>query len=508
MMTAMFCARASAASYGVALLASVALGYGQVGGGQPAALSVSPPWPTMRAADSTGHISIVAPTASVGKLLAAADSSSLKSVPLGPGLERALEKSSLTGTGAQPFHLKASVEDSMNPSSDYRAEIDEDWAGPKQWRRTIDSKGFQQTIIVNGNQVSEKNNGDYYPLWLQNFIRAVFEPVPNVQQWESLDAKLTQTILPNGQRMNGCVGASTEVGTETLKSTVYSDLCLDGNGMLAFYNSPGYSMEFYDYKRFGKKTVARRYENHPNPGLRLVAQITLLDELKDPNPSSFAITEPTSPEKRLLPIGIPQSTLERAILHAPPMVWPPVHSGGTSGMLTMYISIDRNGRIREIYPLNSDNAELEEAAREHLLQWRLKQLTVRGNPVQAESTFTVHFDTNLLPSIPAASVPADQSQTGPPIQVSAKVAGKLLVSHPPPVYPQDALLSHLGGTVVLELTVDREGIPRDIHVLSTPGGSLSRAAVDVLRQAHYRPYLVNGRPMEIQSTVSVDFTLQ
>jgi protein TonB len=60
----------------------------------------------------------------------------------------------------------------------------------------------------------------------------------------------------------------------------------------------------------------------------------------------------------------------------------------------------------------------------------------------------------------------------------------------------------------LELTVDREGIPRDIRVLSTPDASLSRSAVDALRQARYRPYLVNGRPAEIQSTVDVDFTLQ
>jgi len=502
----MFCARTSAACCGGVLLASViALGYGQMNGGQPQALSVSPPWPTTQTPDSPGHIAVNAPAATNEKFLAASQSWSPKPVPLGRGLERALKKSSLTGTGALQFHLKASVEDPMNPSSDYRAEIDEIWAGPKQWRRTIDSKGFQQTIIVNGDQVSEKNAGDYYPLWLHNFIRAIFEPVPNVQQWESLDAKLTQTILPNGERMNGCVGASSEVGSQTVKSSVYSDLCLDGNGMLAFYSSPGYSMEFYDYKSFGKKTVARRYESHPEPGLRLVAGVTLLDKLKDPDPSSFAVTEPTSPQERLVSIGVPQSTVELAILHAPPNVWPPVRSGGTSGMLTMYISIDRNGRIREIYPLNSDNAELEEVAREHLLQWQLKQLTVRGSPAQAESTITFHFDTKLLPSIPA---PTDQSPTVPPIRVNAKAAGKLLISHPTPVYPQDALLSHLWGTVVLELTVDREGIPRDIRVLSTPDASLSRSAVDALRQARYRPYLVNGRPAEIQSTVDVDFTLQ
>jgi protein TonB len=502
----MFCARTSVACCGVVLLASViARGYGQVNGGQPQALSVSPPSPTMQIPDSPGHIAVNAPAATNEKFLAASQSWSLKSVPLGQGLERALEKSSITGTAALQFHLKASVEDPMNPSSDYRAEIDEIWAGPKQWRRTIDSKGFQQTIIVNGDQVSEKNDGDYYPLWLQNFIRAIFEPVPNVQQWESLDAKLTQTILPNGERMNGCVGASSEVGSETVKSSVYSDLCLDVNGMLAFYSSPGYSMEFYDYKSFGKKNVARRYESHPEPGLRLVARITLLDKLKDSDPSAFAITEPTSPQERLVSIGVPQSMVELAILHAPPNVWPPVRSGGTSGMLTMYISIDRNGRIREIYPLNSDNAELEEVAREHLLQWQLKQLTVRGSPAQAESTITFHFDTKLLPSTPP---PADQTPTVPPIRVNAKAAGKLLISHPTPVYPQDALLSHLWGTVVVELTVDREGIPRDIHVLSSPGGSLSRAAVDVLRQARYRPYLVNGKPAEIQSTVSVDFNLQ
>ena len=62
-----------------------------------------------------------------------------------------------------------------------------------------------------------------------------------------------------------------------------------------------------------------------------------------------------------------------------------------------------------------------------------------------------------LSSIPA---PTHQSPTVPPIRVNAKAAGKLLTSHPTPVYPQDALLSHLWGTVVLELTVNRGGIPK------------------------------------------------
>ena len=77
------------------------------------------------------------------------------SVPLGNALTHALEQSALTGPNAAPFHLKVHVFESTNPPSDYRAEIEEYWVSPQQWRRTVESPGLRQTLIVNGSGTSD-----------------------------------------------------------------------------------------------------------------------------------------------------------------------------------------------------------------------------------------------------------------------------------------------------------------------------------------------------------------
>ena len=137
------------------------------------------------------------------------------SVPLGKALDHALEQSALTGANAKPFHLKVHLFESTNPPSPYHAEIEEYWVSPKQWRRSIVTPEFKQTLIANGDQISEQNTGDYYPPWLKSFITGIFEPVPNADQWKKLDAKITQITLPTGQRSDACARMKFKVGSDT-----------------------------------------------------------------------------------------------------------------------------------------------------------------------------------------------------------------------------------------------------------------------------------------------------
>ena len=121
------------------------------------------------------------------------------SVPVGKALDHALELSALTGANAKPFHLKVHLFESTNPPSPYRAEIEEYWVSPQQWHRSIDTPEFKQTLIMNGDQITEQNTGDFYPLWLKGFITGIFDPVPNADQWNKLDAKISRITLPSGQ---------------------------------------------------------------------------------------------------------------------------------------------------------------------------------------------------------------------------------------------------------------------------------------------------------------------
>src|ERR1700693_4034967 len=89
-----------------------------------------------------------------------------KTVALSDVAEHAVKQSQLTLPGSPAFHLKASIVETTNPTSEYQANVEKYWISPAKWRRTIQSPNFSQTLIVNGDKVSEQNKGDYYPWWL------------------------------------------------------------------------------------------------------------------------------------------------------------------------------------------------------------------------------------------------------------------------------------------------------------------------------------------------------
>ena len=91
--------------------------------------------------------------------------------------DQALRQSQPSYPGSRPFQLEANIVETTNPRSAYRARIEEFWVSPGKYRRVIEAPEFAQTLVVNGDQVYEKNTGDYYPWWLQGLVTAIFDPL-------------------------------------------------------------------------------------------------------------------------------------------------------------------------------------------------------------------------------------------------------------------------------------------------------------------------------------------
>jgi hypothetical protein len=107
---------------------------------------------------------------------------------------------------------------------------------------------------------------------------------------------------------------------------------------------------FTNYERLGKKMIARRFQNDPEPGTEIVANVVLLEELKKPDSSLFVVTEPTPQERRVESMEVSQNTIEQAAQGQPPIIWPPVQSGKATGLLSMYISGSYRTNTRSISP--------------------------------------------------------------------------------------------------------------------------------------------------------------
>ena len=67
--------------------------------------------------------------------------------------------------------------------------------------------------------------------------------------------------------------------------------------------------------------------------------------------------------------------------------------------MSLYISNDRAGHVREVWPLASDNPELDAAAREQVLRWQYKPYS-NGGPSQMEAVLTFAFTTRIENPIP------------------------------------------------------------------------------------------------------------
>jgi TonB family protein len=77
-----------------------------------------------------------------------------------------------------------------------------------------------------------------------------------------------------------------------------------------------------------------------------------------------------------------------------------------------------------------------------------------------------------------------------------------------PVYPPEDKAKKVQGKVVLAVTIGKDGEPRDIHATKSPSTSLSKSAIDAVRTWHYRPYLLNGEPVEVKTTINVIYNLE
>ncbi|MGC1450903.1 MAG: energy transducer TonB [Candidatus Sulfotelmatobacter sp.] len=92
-----------------------------------------------------------------------------------------------------------------------------------------------------------------------------------------------------------------------------------------------------------------------------------------------------------------------------------------------------------------------------------------------------------------------------PFRTSNILAGSL-VNRVQPEYPYAAKMAHVQGQVVLYAIISREGTIENLHVV-TGHPLLVRAAIEAVSRWRYRPYILNGEPVEVETQIMVNFTL-
>ena len=92
------------------------------------------------------------------------------------------------------------------------------------------------------------------------------------------------------------------------------------------------------------------------------------------------------------------------------------------------------------------------------------------------------------------------------VRVPAQVAEANLIHDVAPQYPPEAGRKRIEGTVVLMAVIGKDGIVREVRVESGLP-LLAQAAIDAVKQWRYKPYLLNGEAVEVDSHITINFTL-
>jgi len=102
----------------------------------------------------------------------------------------------------------------------------------------------------------------------------------------------------------------------------------------------------------------------------------------------------------------------------------------------------------------------------------------------------------------------DTASTAEPkfLRVGADVAASRLTRRVEPQYPSQAQEPQIQAPVVLQALISKEGDIRELKLIS--GDSrFADTAMEAVKQWHYQPYLVNGQPVEVQTEITINFTI-
>lgn len=223
-------------------------------------------------------------------------------------------------------------------------------------------------------------------------------------------------------------------------------------------------------------------------------------------------------------------------------VYPPLaRQARIQGTVILKVVIDKSGNVLEVRPV-SGHPMLAPAAVDAVRQWKYQPYLVNGEPVEVETDVQVIFKIEGEPAPPTPAenapgtgpgeVPGGVPGAGPAlpqvgiiggivqatpgdsnapalpkrIRVSSGVARQLLISKVNPEYPPDAREQGVQGVVFLKVNIDKEGNVYRAELISGHP-LLAPAAIEAVKQWKYKPFLLNGQAIEVETQIQVNFTL-
>ncbi len=153
----------------------------------------------------------------------------------------------------------------------------------------------------------------------------------------------------------------------------------------------------------------------------------------------------------------------------------------------------------------------------HPLERRLMNLSQTTTPIGRTRRLALIASTLALTTLTCGTAlalgvhytpqPAQAESTAPPqtVRVGGGVMSGQILTRVQPVYPPDAKAARIQGAVVLHAIIGKDGKIDSLSVLSGPS-ELQQSALDAVSQWVYKPYLLNGEPTAVETTITITYS--
>lgn len=220
-------------------------------------------------------------------------------------------------------------------------------------------------------------------------------------------------------------------------------------------------------------------------------------------------------ETNQTPIDVPPETQRTSLVKKVAPIYPPLaRQARIQGTVVLKIIINKSGDVGNIQ-LFSGHPLLAPSAIEAVKQWKYQPYLVDGMPVEVETRVQINFKLGKEP--PPEGIVGDAPGGLPPgaigsitgdeggVRVSERVMRAFRNHKIDPIYPPLARQARIEGIVILSVQINQSGdVERATLISGHP--MLAPAAIEAIKQWKYRPYLLNGEPVNVGTTVSLNFS--
>jgi TonB family protein len=173
------------------------------------------------------------------------------------------------------------------------------------------------------------------------------------------------------------------------------------------------------------------------------------------------------------------------------------------GQVVVKVIISETGDVEKPEVISGDPV-LAKAAIEAAKQWKFKPFIQNGKAVKIATRipFDFAFGENVS-DIPQTITAADGTKRA---LVSEGISKNLLIHRVQPEYPEIASSHRVEGAVVLHAIIGKDGKIKDLKAVSGPE-MLVRPAIGAVQQWRYKPFMLLGEPIEVETKIVVNFQL-